>query len=203
MELFNIIISKALSPNQCYVLSCIHRQITPACVNLHQELRTLITGEWLAETDIKGKPTMVLQQKAFDLLSELENLTKSTKKTVNPIISADDYSENVKKYNEIFPKLRIPTSKMPARGAQKNLEKVFKWFFTNYEYSWDVVFKATTLYVDECERNNYNYMRTSQYFIKKQELDKTVLSKLADYCCIIESGEDYDMGQNHFSEKVV
>jgi hypothetical protein len=45
-------------------------------------------------------------------------------------------------------------------------------------------------------------MQTSQYFIRKQSSDKTWNSTLADYCEIIESGEDI-IDNSHFSENVV
>lgn len=198
MEILNKIIQNKLTPNQFYVLVSIRDKVSPLYVNLHMELRTLLSDGWVTE---KEPGTITLESKSLDLLNDVESLFKVQKKKNNDAVMGTDYEENIQKYNLLFPKIRIPTSKMPARSAPKNVEVVFKWFFTNYKYSWDVVLKATALYVDELERKNYAYMRTSQYFIKKQEQDKTITSKLADYCSIIESGEDLDEGF-HFTEKV-
>jgi hypothetical protein len=62
--------------------------------------------------------------------------------------------------------------------------------------------KATAAYVDEYERKNYMYMQTSQYFIRKQQSDKTWGSELANMCAVIESGDSLN-DKNYFSENVV
>jgi hypothetical protein len=198
MEIIDKIIEKKLTPNQFYVLVSIRDKVSPLYINLHQELRTLLSEEWLTKTEAGN---MELSSNAIELLNEVESLFKVQKKKTNNTIMGAEYSENIEKYTLLFPKIRIPTSKLPARSAEKNVEVVFKWFFLNYKYSWDVVLKATAMYVDELQTKNYAYMRTSQYFIKKQEQDKTITSKLADYCSIVESGDDLDTGF-HFKEKV-
>jgi len=45
-------------------------------------------------------------------------------------------------------------------------------------------------------------MKTSQYFIRKQNLDRESDSELANYCDIIINGTE-DADQTYFSEKVV
>jgi hypothetical protein len=84
----------------------------------------------------------------------------------------------------------------------KTLENSFRWFFDNYSYSWDIILEATTKYVDDYEMKNYEFMRTSQYFVRKQNTDKTWDSDLATYCDMILNGED-DFESNHFKDKVV
>lgn len=101
----------------------------------------------------------------------------------------------------LFPKGKLPSGKQ-ARADRRNLKANFIWFFKNYKYDWDIILKATALYVDEYERKNYLYMRTSQYFISKMNPDKSRESELANYCAQIISG-DYQDDTNHFSEKVV
>jgi hypothetical protein len=44
-------------------------------------------------------------------------------------------------------------------------------------------------------------MRTAQYFVRKQNIDKSFESDLATYCEIIRSGDDEE--QVYFSERVV
>jgi hypothetical protein len=41
----------------------------------------------------------------------------------------------------------------------------FRWFFAEYDYTWDEVINATTMYVNEYQKNNYLYMQNSKYFI--------------------------------------
>jgi len=63
------------------------------------------------------------------------------------------------------------------------------------------VLKATEKYVDEYSMNRYNYMRNSQYFVRKQNTDKTWDSTLATYCDMIEA-DDYEE-PNYFKEHIV
>jgi hypothetical protein len=67
---------------------------------------------------------------------------------------------------------------------------------------YDPYLSYAKMYVDEYETKNYLYMRNSQYFIRKNNVDKTWDSELANYCELVltgYTGED----SNHFSEKVV
>ena len=70
---------------------------------------------------------------------------------------------------------------------EKTLENAFRWFFETYDFTWDIIFKATKKYVNEYSIKQYEYMRTSQYFIRKQNTDKTYDSELADYCNMIDN----------------
>jgi len=72
----------------------------------------------------------------------------------------------------------------------KELEKKFEHFFSNYDYDWDIIIKATKKYIQEHEPT-YDYMKTSSYFIFKTGVDKTSVSALSSYCdMILESDED-------------
>jgi uncharacterized metal-binding protein len=59
-----------------------------------------------------------------------------------------------------------------------------------YNYDWDTILKATEKYVQEYQRQNYQYMRTAMYFIKKV-IDGTSVSELANYCDIVQNNTDY------------
>ena len=72
----------------------------------------------------------------------------------------------------------------------------------NHTYDWETVLMATKKYLDEYEANGYKYMRTSQYFIRKQEPDRSWSSELANYCDMYLNGTD--SGNDYvFKEKVV
>ena len=112
----------------------------------------------------------------------------------------DSFLDNIKVYNEIFPNKKLSSGKY-ARVNPKTLENAFRWFFEIYDYSWDIILQATAKYVDEYEIRRFEYMRTSQYFVRKQNTDKTWDSDLATYCDLILSGSDEDT--NYFKERVV
>ena len=80
-------------------------------------------------------------------------------------------------------------------------ENAFRWFFQQYDYDWDTIITATVRYVNEYELNGYKYMRTSVYFIKKQNLDKSTDSELANYCHMIQNGVE-ESSSSHFHENV-
>ena len=101
-----------------------------------------------------------------------------------------DFIQNITDYNLLFPNKKLPSGSY-ARVNAKNLEPAFRWFFENYSYGWEVIFNATRKYVNEYSENGYDYMSNSQYFIRKQSLDKTFESKLANYCeMIVNNVED-------------
>ena len=194
MEMFNLISKKGLTPNQFYLLYCIRENLSALNINIHQEVRAIVQEGWVTQ-DNKLTP------KAFTLLQQVESFfTVQKKKTANQVMG-QDYGDNIDKYLLLFPKIKLPSGKA-ARTDKRNCETGFKWFFESHSYSWDTILKATALYVDEFERKNYMFMQTSQYFIRKQQSDKTWGSELANWCSAVESG-DISEADDHFSERVV
>ena len=190
-KFYNKLLDYVISPNQLYIMYCIREQLEAKFVNLHVELRALRTLQYL---DKNNKLTFLGSQILLDCESMMKvSVTKET------VIERDYLHE----YYEMWPRIKLPTGKY-ARVDKKNLETAFKWFFKTYSYSWDVVLKATAVYLDEYEAKNWAYMRTSQYFIRKVDSDKSITSELANYCNIIESGQDPNAdNKNHFPDKVV
>jgi len=200
MQIFNLISLQDITPNQFYLLYCMRENVQSMGINLHQELRALEVTGFITKLP-QGPTDYAFNEKADLLLSEVESYFKVQKKKTSTAIMGADFTEKLVQYNELFPKMKLPSGKL-ARAAERNLETNFKWFFENYKYSWDIILKATATYVDEYERRNWNFMRTSMYFIKKQEKDHSITSDLADYCAMIQSGGSVDT-PNHFSDKVV
>ena len=112
----------------------------------------------------------------------------------------EDFLQKIQEYVEIFPNRKLSSGKY-ARVNPKNLETSFRWFFETYNYNWDMIITATEKYVDEYSIRNYEYMRTAQYFLRKQTLDKAFDSELATYCDLINSGDNDP--QVYFKENIV
>jgi hypothetical protein len=191
-EYYNFLIKNNLSPNQLYVLWGYQHNITPLNVNLKQEIhileqKGLIFKNAITET---GKALLDASISTFDRIEQ--NKTKE--------ILGNDFSSNIERYNNIFPKIKLPTGKY-ARTNIKNLEPGFKWFFKNFNYSWETIFKATELYVSQREIDNFNYCRTSQYFLRKSSHDKIINSDLAEYCEVISTGAD-EQSNAQFKENI-
>tara|TARA_R100000734_G_C3286785_1_gene79334 strand:+ start:267 stop:854 length:588 start_codon:yes stop_codon:yes gene_type:complete len=193
-EIFNLLLKNKINPNEFYVLYNIKHKIkTGKIVNLSLELTRLKNNKWLKDDN-------KLSDKAIMLIQNVESFFKVQKKKTSVALMGPEFIEKMKEYSEIFPKFKLPSGKY-ARTNIKTLEGTFKWFFNNFDYEWETILKAAKNYVEEYEMNNYKYMRTSQYFVRKQNQDKTYDSELADYCEAVISG--IDQQKNHFKERVV
>lgn len=191
-KLLEILIINDLTPNQLYLLYTIQEKEVCQLINTALELRLLNNKKvWLNSDN-------TLTNKSIKLLKEIENNFQSKNKKENAKIKPA--LENIKKYNELWPKMTLPTGKA-ARSAIGNLVPAFEWFFNNYNFTWESIYKATSLYLDEKESQNWHYTRNSQYFIRKQGTDKVWSSDLADYCQLIEDKGD-KFNENQFKETI-
>ena len=179
-EIFFKLIAQDITPNSYYILHCIKTKIVPAqYVNKELETKKLINNGWINED-------LTLTSKSIIFTTEIDGYFKKAKKKTNKDLLGDNFADNLKEYVEIFPNRKLSSGKY-ARVNPKNLENSFRWFFENYDYDWDMIFKATKKYIYDYSLKNYEYMRTSQYFIRKQNTDKTYDSELADYCNMIDN----------------
>ena len=193
-EVFNKLIKAGISPNAFYVLYCIHNKIVPdKTVNTSLEVAKLLSGNYLTES-------LELSGNSLKFIEEIDGFFKKSKKKTSKNLMGEDFQDNLKLYNQLFPSGKLPSG-VYARVNIKSLENAFRWFFENFSYSWETVIKATERYVDEYSLDRYNYMRNSQYFVRKQNTDKTWDSTLATYCDMIDA-DDYEE-PNYFKENIV
>jgi hypothetical protein len=180
IEIYQRFIKEDITPNSYYVLDCIKNKISiHKFINSNLECSKLISNNWLTED-------LQLTDKSIIFTTEIDGFFKKTKKKITKDLLGNNFAENIQKYVEIFPNRKLSSGKY-ARVNPKNLENSFRWFFENYEYDWDMIFRATKKYIYDYSLKNYEYMRTSQYFIRKQNTDKTYDSELADYCNMIDN----------------
>jgi hypothetical protein len=193
-DIFIRLVQEGLTPNTYYVLHCIREKIVPhKFVNKELECKRLQLDNWLTEN-------LQLTSKSLIFMEEINGYFKRTKKKTSQDLMGQDFVRNIERYVEIFPNKKLSSGKY-AKVNAKNLEAPFRWFFDTYDYDWETILKATERYVDEFSVRRYEFMRTAQYFIRKQNIDKTFESDLATYCEIIRNGDDEE--QVYFSEKVV
>jgi hypothetical protein len=162
-------------------------------VNKELEVARLKSAKWLNED-------LTLSNKSITFTDEINSFFKKTKKKVSKDLMGEDFLQKIQEYVEIFPNRKLSSGKY-ARVNPKNLETSFRWFFETYNYNWDMIITATEKYVDEYSIRNYEYMRTAQYFLRKQTLDKAFDSELATYCDLINSGDNDP--QVYFKENIV
>ena len=193
-EVFNRLLKEKITPNGLYVLYCIKSKTKcPETINVGIESLRLRSENWVTED-------LQLSDKSLKFIEEIDGYFKKSKKKTSKNLMGDNFLDNIKLYNELFPKGKLPSG-VPARVNVKGLENAFRWFFENFSYSWETVLQATEKYIDEYSMNRYNYMRNSQYFVRKQNTDKTWDSTLATYCDMIEA-DDYEE-PNYFKEHIV
>lgn len=135
----------------------------------------------------------------ISLIKTIDNLFKPIKKLSAIDLLGDNYQEKLDTFINKFPINKLPSGKY-ARGNKKNIQENFMWFFQEYNYDWETVFKATDIYIEEYFKKNYEFMRTAMYFIKKLK-DGTAESELANYCDLV--NEDLYIPERTFKKKVV
>jgi hypothetical protein len=193
-EIFKRLVEENLSPNTYYVLHCIKEKIVPASfVNKQLESKRLQSEAWLSED-------LQLTSKSLIFMEEINGHFKRTKKKAAKDLMGQDFIDNIKVYVSIFPNRKLSSGKY-ARVNPKNLEAPFQWFFENYDYNWDIIIQATQKYVREYEVNDFEFMRTAQYFIRKQNIDKSFESDLATYCELIRDNPDDEVV--YFRERIL
>ena len=192
-----MMLKEPITPNQCLLLFGIQNKISVAgSINAHLELKGLLYNGYVKVQD----KDVIITKKGKVLMVKYNNYFVKAKKKTNSQIMGKDFLTYINTYRLMFPARKLPSGK-PARVNVKTLERSFRWFFEEYDYSWNQVFKATAQYVNEYEDREYLYMKTSQYFISKEDKNKVKHSELADYCDIIKEGIETD--NQHFKEKVV
>ena len=141
-EIFIKCIKEKITPNSFYVLYCINEKIIVSnFVNKTLECKKLQNDEWLDEN-------LKLTSKSIIFISEINNYFKKAKKKTNESLLGLNSSNNINTYNEIFPNKKLSSGKY-ARVNEKTLENAFRWFFETYDFTWDIIFKATKKYVNE------------------------------------------------------
>ena len=189
-KFFDMISLGGLNPNQLYLLYCIRECYEPENINVFLDARALKTMGYVDKE-------LFLTDKGKSLLEDMESMLKS--KPVKKTVTVDD--DLVTAYLELWPKIKLPSGKY-ARSDKKNIANNLKWFMENHSYGPETILKATAAYIDEFAAENYKFMRTSQYFIRKTDNDKNVVSELANYCDMLENGS-YEPPTNDFDDKFV
>ena len=193
-EIFNKLIKEKLTPNSLYVLHCIKEKISISkLVSDSLEINKLKADEWLAED-------LSLTRKSVIFIEEINSYFRKSKKKTSSDLMGDNFDTYIKKYNELFPSKKLGSGKY-ARTNIKTLESSFRWFFDTYDYDWNTILDATKNYIREYEIKNYEFMRTSQYFVRKQNTDKSFESDLATYCDMLNESSSNE--EDIFREKIV
>lgn len=104
--------------------------------------------------------------------------------------------ERIIEFNEIFPAIKGGSGKT-LRSNLKELRKSFEWFFKNYDYEWSVIYQAAYRYIEDQEKENFKYCRTSKYTVVKFKTPNMPESTLSDYCTQVLAPEYFEGETKH------
>lgn len=201
-EFYDFLFKNELTPNAHYILYSMVYNIPITGVPYTSEQYKLSLNGYLDEHKDPAKGVYyTINDKARHVVHESEVYICNIK-TVKKVNKVDykDWEENIKKYNEMFPKGKKAGSSISFRTNPKELYDKFKWFFQEYpEYDWEMVLNATEKYVkmfeDSCD---YTFMQTSKYFIKKDDKNKVSTSTLSTHCYNIAEGNTEDISEGTY-----
>tara|TARA_B110000977_G_scaffold21200_1_gene25343 strand:- start:15332 stop:15928 length:597 start_codon:yes stop_codon:yes gene_type:complete len=196
-ELLQKIIAERLTPNQCLLLYSLKEKTQVKLPNLPEDLQALLEEGFITK-ELDNPYIITTKGKTF--ITKYDNYFIKAKKKTNIQLMGKEFLAHIEAYRTVFPAGKLPHGK-PARQNVKALAESFRWFFETYEYDWQLVMKATKMYVNEYRATDYLYMSTSQYFICKQDKHRVKTSALSDYCDMIKDGVQTEI--HTFKEKVV
>lgn len=171
-DLLAVVDKLGLTPNGLYILVCLQRGLTPKKVDVPLETARLEAEGWLKDG--------ALTHQAAEAIAKATYLGR-TSKSKFPLQKED--LKMVDYYRLLFPPGKLPSGSS-SRASVTELKPRFEWFFARYPqfYNWNLVLQATALYIDEYEPRQFEFMRNSENFIYKQDVNKIMKSMLADYC---------------------
>ena len=202
-EFYDFLKENDLTPNGHYVLYCMRYNIPIENINhVVEQYKLSLSGYVKEEYDsIENVKFYLLTKKAVHLVHESEIYICNIKQTkkVNKV-SFENWEDNIKEYNSLFPKGKKKGSVVSFRTNPKELYDIFKWFFTEYpEYTWEDVLDATKNYLSTFEEScDYTYAQTSKYFIKKSDKNKVVMSTLATLIYNIKEGNNEEISSGTY-----
>lgn len=195
-DFFDLLKKNNITPNQYERLVQFSKDDASQHLFLVPDNEALIEEPFIIENK-DGKYFLTMH--AEDFIKQVEKLFR--KETASSKKVDAEFIANVNTYRELFPAIKLPTGSY-GRSATKNLETAFVWFFDNFDYTWETVLKATKLYLNQKEMDRWKYCKNSQYFIRKNDGPKNVVSELANFCENIINGAD-ENEKNFFETKII
>lgn len=150
--------------------------------NEYCTLHFIYTGKEPLKTINTDGYSLVLRSKGY-----LDKDKKFTDKAHELFKEKSIPIENIETYKSLWPSIILPSGKN-ARCASTELKIRFQWFIDNFDYDWNTIYKATEEYIKYYADRGYNFMRTSAYFIFKEDTPKLRTSTLAEWCDKVTTG---------------
>jgi hypothetical protein len=105
-----------------------------------------------------------ITQKGIDLLNILD--TSDNKKITDLKKTPVGFDNFIKEYYDLWPE-KVYSGNYPVKSGLKQCSDKMLKFMKEYKHDREIILKATKKYIEICRGNNYSYMKTAYYFIKK------------------------------------
>ena len=132
-ELFQKIQKYKITPDQCLILFAFDEGITP--LNCGAANLSALFEEGYIHEDKS------ITSEGQKIIITLNNYFAVNKKKTSKQLLGKSGSLNIEQYRAIFPAGKLPSG-VPARNNIKILTENFRWFFSEYNYTWEEIIKS-------------------------------------------------------------
>lgn len=174
---FKALKEKNININEYYYLKALNLKCDQHFDNV--DVIKLLDNSLITELSVGGNRVFLITGNGINLLSFLDNFKMNVEQEVS-----EDF---INCYRNKFSRKNIMVSGKMGNG--KDLTRKFQEFYKEYNFSTDVILKATDLYISEL--NNPIYCMQADHFIYKEEVHnnrRVSKSRLAQYCEDIVAG---------------
>ena len=174
---FKALKEKNININEYYYLKALNLKCDQYFDNI--DVIKLLDNSLIKELSVGGNRVLLITGDGINLLSFLDNFKMNVEQEVS-----EDF---INCYRNKFSRKNIMVSGKMGNG--KDLTRKFQEFYKEYNFSTDVILKATDLYISEL--NNPIYCMQADHFIYKEEVHnnrRVSKSRLAQYCEDIVAG---------------
>ena len=156
---------KGLTPNEVFFLKGL-------CENVEFTVGNICNINYLHSLDYVDDTGLITEKGKTITKALFRNNRSFTPPTT------DDIKELANQFREFFPK-GVKTNNHPVRGNMTNIIRKMRKFKTEFpQYDNDTILKATEMYVKAKAKENYAFMKVSEYLIYKDGI--SMLASLCD-----------------------
>jgi hypothetical protein len=178
---FKALKEKNININEYYYLKALNLKCDQHFDNV--DVIKLLDNSLITELSVGGDRVFLITGDGINLLSFLDNFKMNVEQEVS-----EDF---INCYRNKFSRKNIMVSGKMGNG--KDLIRKFQEFYKEYNFSTDVILKATDLYISEL--TNPIYCMQADHFIYKEEVHnnrRVSKSRLAQYCEDIVAGATFN-----------
>lgn len=174
---------------QYFILYCLYTENTEPLTFFEDENKAnrlvLHYYDLIRKGLISDKNNMYsLTEKGQNFMATVINMFEEPKKVL--IVKNESVEDWFDEWIDLWPK-GIKTGGKLIRSDKKDCFEKMKKFIKKYKHSSDIILKATQNYLDEFEKQNYQFIKSATYFIDKRGEGSELAARCQD---LIDNPED-------------